>query len=105
MEARVHTTPLSSLKYKSIITNSLFVPTLKRQQTIVLRKNRCKYPIISVFRLEIVPNVIRNFCGFMIPIKEEGRFAETHHEMHNSVILAETDMRTCTKNEPIPTIS
>ena len=105
MGARIHTTPLSSLKSKSIISNHLSVPTFKRQQTIVLRKYRCKYPVISVIRLGIVPNVIRNFRSFMIPVKEDGGLAKTHHEMHNSVILAETDVRTCTKNKPIPTIS
>ena len=60
---------------------------------------------MSVFQLRIVPNVIRNFRSFMIPIKEEGSFANTHHEMHNSVILAETDVRTCPENKEIPTIS
>ena len=105
MGVRVHSTPPSPLKSKSIISNQLSIPTFKGQQTIVLRKYRCKYPVISGFQLRIVPNIIRNFRNFMIPIKEEGSFAETHHEMHNSIILAETDVRTSTENKPIPTIS
>ena len=41
----------------------------------------------------------------MILIEKERSLAKTHNEMQDSKILAKTNMRTCTKNKPIPTIS
>lgn len=51
----------------------------------------------------IVPNVVRHFRFLVIPIEKEGGLSETHHKMHDSVILAKTDMRACSKHEPIST--
>ena len=37
----------------------------------------------------------------MVPIEEEGSFSDTHHKMHDRVVLAETDVRTCAEDEPV----
>jgi len=40
----------------------------------------------------------------VVPFKEEGSFPETHHKMHNSIILTNTYVRTSSENKPIPVI-
>ncbi len=52
MGASAHITPLSALKSKSITRNRSSLPTFKRQQTIVLRKYRRKYPVVNIFQPE-----------------------------------------------------
>jgi len=38
----------------------------------------------------------------VVPVEEEGGFSETHHKMHNSIILTNTYVRTSSENKPIP---
>jgi len=37
----------------------------------------------------------------MVPIEEEGGLSKTHHQMHDGIILSQTDVRTRTEDKPV----